>query len=113
MMEIYNYKAKVIRVIDGDTVKLNIDLGFNVNWETNARMAGINAAELKATDALLKESADKAKQYLETMIKPNDSVTIKSKELDKYKRPVVEIITKQGVNLNEDLLKKGIVKSYK
>jgi micrococcal nuclease len=110
-MELYNYNAIVVRVIDGDTVKLNIDLGFNINWETNARMANINADELKSNDPILKESAQNAKKYLESILKAGDKVHIKSKELDKYKRPIV-IITKQGLNLNEDLLNKGLVKKY-
>ena len=111
-MELFNYKAKVIRVIDGDTVKLNIDLGFTINWESNCRMAGIDTDELKSKDNTLRESALKAKAYLETQLKPGDIVLIKSKALDKYKRPIVQIITGAGLNLNEDLVTKGYAKRY-
>lgn len=111
-MELYNYKAKLIKVVDGDTVKVNIDLGFNINWETNARLAGIDADELNAKDPLLKESAQNAKKYLESALKVGDRIHIISKELDKYKRPVIVIINKDGTNLNEELLNKGLVKKY-
>lgn len=111
-MDLYNYNATVLRVVDGDTVKLRIDLGFYIDWETNSRLAGINADELRDEDPLLKESAYKAKEYLESVLKPGDRVRIRSKSLDKYKRPIVEIIH-NGLNINKVLLEKGLVKEYK
>lgn len=111
-MEKFIYSAKVIKVVDGDTVKLEIDLGFHLTWETNCRLAGINADELKDNNPILKESAQQAKKYLETILSQDDIVTIKSKSLDKYKRPIVEIITKNGVSVNEDLIKSGHAKIY-
>ena len=111
-MELYNYNATVLKVVDGDTVKMRIDLGFCIDWETNARLAGINADELKADDPILKESAYKAKEYMESILKPGDRIRIRSKTLDKYKRPIVELIH-NGVNINKELLEKGLVKEYK
>jgi micrococcal nuclease len=111
-MELYNYNATVVKVVDGDTVKLKIDLGFYIDWETNSRLYGINADELKADDPSLKESAQKAKAYLETVLKPGDRVLVKSKALDKYKRPIVHITTKSGLNVNESLVSEGHAKPY-
>lgn len=111
-MEKFIYSAKVIKVVDGDTVKLEIDLGFHITWSTNCRLSGINADELKDRNPLLKEAAQIAKKYLETILPEGEIVTIKSKSLDKYKRPIAEIITKNGINVNEDLIKSGHAKLY-
>ena len=41
----YNYEAKVTRVVDGDTVDCDIDLGFGIHTHQRIRLAGINAPE--------------------------------------------------------------------
>ena len=41
----YQYRAKVVRVVDGDTVILSVDLGFRVQHEISVRLARINAPE--------------------------------------------------------------------
>lgn len=110
-MELYNYNAHIVKVIDGDTVKAKIDLGFYMTWETNIRFYGINSDELKSDDPTLKESALKAKAYLETILKPGDKVRISSKSLDKYKRPIATIY-KNGANINEQMVSNGHAKPY-
>lgn len=112
-MELYNYKAKVVKVIDGDTIKLKIDCGFNIEWVSNCRLAGINSDELKDANPELKESAFKAKSFMESLLLENDVVTIKSTALDTYRRPIVYIIRKDGLNVNECMLKEGMAKPYK
>ena len=47
----YKYSATVIKVVDGDTVDLNIDLGFKLRFQLRGRFAGINAPEGKQTEA--------------------------------------------------------------
>jgi micrococcal nuclease len=111
-MELYNYKATVVKVIDGDTVKLNIDLGFNMSWTTPCRLAGVNTDELKAKDIVLQESAKGAKTFMEFLLKEGAKVIIKSKSLDKYKRPIVILQTENGMNINEELVLKGYAKPY-
>ena len=41
----YNYNAKCVRVVDGDTIDAMIDLGFGVHIKKRIRLAGINAPE--------------------------------------------------------------------
>lgn len=108
----YEYKATVIKVVDGDTVKLKIDLGFCMNWETNCRLARINTDELKSLDSILKESAKSAKEYLEKCITIGEHVRIYSVSLDKYKRPIIELYKNNGKNVNEDMLTSGHAKHY-
>ena len=46
----YTYKAKIIRVIDGDTVDALIDIGFHVHVKKRIRLYGINAPESRTRD---------------------------------------------------------------
>jgi micrococcal nuclease len=91
----YTYKAKVGRVIDGDTVVLEIDLGFNIFHVMSCRLLGVNAPELNAKDEETQFYAVKSKEFLMSLLPVGKIVTIKSKKLDKYGRALVLI---DGVN---------------
>ena len=58
----FTYAAKLIEVIDGDTVDLLIDLGFGVHVKERCRLYGIDAPEMPT------ESGKAAKAYLETLL---------------------------------------------
>ena len=106
----YNYKAEVIRVIDGDTIKLRIDLGFRTFIEANCRIYGVNAPELHSKNAGEKFRANAAKEWVEEELIEGDRVTIDSKQLDKYGRPLVTLWYSRGfdiVSLADMLIKKG------
>lgn len=106
---LYHYKAKVIRVVDGDTVRLNIDLGFTVSWESNCRLHGINAPELNSLNDTEREVAQHAKQFLMDQLKAGDLVYIKSEKLDKYGRPLVKLYYGDAqVLVNDELLSNGL-----
>ena len=49
------YQAKVVNVVDGDTLDLLVDLGFNVHHNIRVRLHGINTPESKTTDIKEKE----------------------------------------------------------
>ena len=91
----YTYKAEVIRVIDGDTVVLNIDLGFKIHHITPCRLAGINAPELNSKDEKTRAAAVQSRDYLESLLLGME-VTIISKKLDKYGRPVVYFLAESN-----------------
>jgi micrococcal nuclease len=50
MIPDYQYKATVIDVHDGDTVRLDVDLGFRVHFNLQSRLYGINAPELNTVE---------------------------------------------------------------
>jgi micrococcal nuclease len=81
----YTYKAKINRVVDGDTVNLTIDLGFRLNYTCNCRLAGINAPEMST------DEGKKSKMVLDMIIPKNWDLIIHSTGLDKYGRPIVII----------------------
>ena len=95
----YTYKAKLNRVVDGDTVNLTIDLGFRLTYTANCRLAGINAPEMNT------EEGKVSKVALMQML--TSEFTIESTGLDKYGRPVVKI-----GNINEKMIQDGYAQRY-
>lgn len=107
----YNYNAKVERVVDGDTIVLNIDLGFTVHWRSSCRLWGINSPELNSKDKDERIRALEAKQYLIDRLKVGSNIIINSRKLDKYGRPIVQIII-DGIDLNNEIVEKGLAVRY-
>ena len=60
----YQYKVKLDRVIDGDTIDCYIDLGFNINTKKRVRFAGINTPESRTRDLKEKKRGLAAKARL-------------------------------------------------
>lgn len=67
----YEYKARVIRVVDGDTVDVDIDLGFGI-WMNNerVRIMGIDTPESRTRDKIEKQFGLAAKARLEELLGP-------------------------------------------
>jgi len=97
---VYEYRAKVDRVVDGDTVDFIVDLGFNVQIKIRGRLAGVDTPErghgqwafageectkLLKSVAEIKHIRDGAEDGLEWW------VTIKTNKTGKYGRWIVEI----------------------
>lgn len=108
---LYFYKATVERVIDGDTIVLVIDKGFYDFSKKSVRLFGINTPELRSSNPEEKKKAKEAKSFLEGILTVGTKVIIKSKELDKYGRPIA-VIYLDDVNINEVLLNSGHAKAY-
>jgi len=60
----YEYAATILRVVDGDTVEAEVDLGFDVRHRMKLRLFGINAPEMKTPEGL------PAKQHLIALLHP-------------------------------------------
>lgn len=109
----YEYKASLVRVIDGDTVELDIDLGMNVFVREKVRLAGIDTPE---TYGVKKESEEyklgmAAKVRIHQLLYNAVLViqTTKDKK-GKYGRYIVSIIA-NGQNVGDILLKEGHAKA--
>lgn len=105
----YYYNSRVEKVIDGDTVRLDIDLGFTVHWKSNCRLYGVNTPELRSKDPQEKMKALEAKQFLIDNLP--EQVVIHSRELDKYGRPLVDIYV-EGRLINDEIIEKGFSQNY-
>lgn len=102
----YDYKATLERVIDGDTVVLNLDLGFYVTHQVHCRLAHINAPE-RGTPG-----ADAATTWATQLLTNATSITATTyKVADKYGRWLAVIFV-DGVNMNERAVELGYAVPY-
>tara|TARA_R100000700_G_C3179519_1_gene156251 strand:+ start:5691 stop:6029 length:339 start_codon:yes stop_codon:yes gene_type:complete len=106
----WEYYAEVLRVVDGDTVDVRVDLGFNVHYKVRVRMHGINAPESRTRDKEEKIRGLAAKERLEQLI-DGKRVTLKSHGVGKFGRCLGEI-TVGSINVNAQLLKEGHAIAY-
>ena len=102
----YEYRCKVVRVIDGDTVDVDIDLGFGV-WlkKERVRLYGIDTPESRTRDLEEKKRGLAAKERVKCILAENETFEVHSEELGKYGRVLGSIyITK--LNKKDFLTKK-------
>ena len=111
----FQYNTTIDRVIDGDTVKLNVDLGFNVSVIIDFRLLGINAPEVKgATRATGMAST----QHLMMLLAQGALTVMSSKPLktDKYGRWLVDITVTRpdqtSFNANQQMILDGFADVY-
>lgn len=108
----YEYNAKLIRVIDGDTIDASIDLGFDVWVKKRIRLYGIDAPESRTRDLEEKKRGIETKEKLQQLLDANDGVfVVRSEGVGKYGRCLGVIII-DGNNINESLVKEGYAKEY-
>ena len=111
----YEYKATVKRIIDGDSLVLDIDLGFYMFMnETKIRLYGLDTPEMNSEDPLLRLQAIMAIRYLYDNLQVGEKVTIKTvlDKREKYGRLLATIITNDGLNINEGLIQNKLAVSY-
>ena len=79
----YEYRCKILKVVDGDTVDVDIDLGFGV-WlkKERVRMMGIDTPESRTRDKVEKLFGLSAKQYVKDNM-PTNSMQILKTEIDR------------------------------
>tara|TARA_B100001057_G_scaffold272417_2_gene272767 strand:+ start:354 stop:776 length:423 start_codon:yes stop_codon:yes gene_type:complete len=106
-MMMYEYSVKVVKVIDGDTVDVDIDLGFGV-WihKERVRLHGIDTPESRTSDATEKVFGLKAKAFLEKWVTAGD-VTLRTKTYDakgKFGRILGELWYAGENNINQKMI---------
>lgn len=109
---LYNYKAFVTAVYDGDTCTVDIDLGLKC-WvkKEKIRLARINAPELRGSE---RDEGLVSRDYLRELILNKNILlqTIKDKK-EKYGRYLGEIWIESGskqINVNDLMMKKGFAR---
>lgn len=107
--EDYVRNARVLKVIDGDTVDLDTDLGCDMHIYQRIRLNGINAPE-KNTKA-----GKDAKAFLERLLLGHDTIVIKTHkdEKEKYGRYLAELyLPDNPISVNQQLIDAGQAKEY-
>jgi micrococcal nuclease len=113
----YQYYVKEIKsVVDGDTIDVVIDLGFNILFEQRVRMAGIDTPESRTKDRFEKSLGIESKEYLKKHLKDAKSVVIKTEKMDsseKYGRILGWVyINGDTVSLNDMMINDGYAWGY-
>jgi endonuclease YncB( thermonuclease family) len=93
--------AVVVEVIDGDTIKCQVDLGFKISLLTNVRVAGCNSPELPTPAGVL------ALNFTRSLVQPGAVLTLDSKRLDLYGRAEAVVTLADGSDLAARLLGSG------
>ena len=110
--QMYYYKIELLRVVDGDTIDVRIDLGFNVWHKCRVRLVGINAPESRTRDKEEKKRGLAAKSWLiDKLESAEDELEMKSYGVGKYGRVLGEIYINE-VNINELMVKEGHAVKY-
>ena len=109
----YTYKIKeIIRVIDGDTIVVSIDLGFNLSLTQPVRIKGINSPEMRSSNPQEKVLALAAKTFVEGWLQGKALLITTTKD-DKYGRILGDIIcSKTKENLSDVMITTGHAKVY-
>tara|TARA_R100000458_G_C8237607_1_gene217509 strand:- start:448 stop:795 length:348 start_codon:yes stop_codon:yes gene_type:complete len=106
----YTYKAILDRVVDGDTIDANINLGFDITIHKRIRLAGIDTPESRTRDLEEKKRGLASKQRLIELLGEGNFV-LESKEVGKYGR-VLGTILVDDININETLVEEGFAVEY-
>ena len=106
----FYYKVEVLRVVDGDTVDVRIDLGFNVWHKCRVRLMGINAPESRTRDLEEKKRGLAAKQWLIDKV-DSKAVEMQCLGVGKYGRVLGELYINK-VNINQLMVKEGHAEQY-
>lgn len=113
----YEYQVKkVLKVVDGDTIDVDIDLGFSISYTQRVRLAGIDTPESRTRDkkekALGLESKDKLKKAIDAATK----IVIKTEKPDsseKYGRILGWVFLDDNkVSINQTLIDEGYAWGY-
>jgi len=107
----YYYKVEVLRVVDGDTVDVRIDLGFNVWHKCRVRLMGINGQESRTRDLEEKARGLAAKSFLVDTLELSDDIELQSHGTGKYGR-VLGTFFNNGVDINQLMVKEGHAIEY-
>ena len=118
IVKMYEYKCKVKRVVDGDTMDVVLDLGFDIFHACRVRLAGIDTPESRTRDLDEKARGKLSKAYLKETIK-GKKIVLKTKIKDakgKFGRVIAEVWAEfeEGSmrNVNELMIKEAYAVKY-
>jgi len=116
----YNYKINLLRVVDGDTIDAEIDLGFDVKVKKRIRFMGMNAPESRTKDLEEKAKGLAAKDRVKQLLEGCKNIQLKSHGVGKFGRCLgelhIDIVDGQEsvtmISVNELLIKEGHAVEY-
>ena len=108
----YEYSATLVKIVDGDTVDVLIDLGFNTTKKERVRLLGIDTPESATKDLAEKKLGIEAKEYIIQWFTKNTPFRLQTTKDDKYGRILGVFTGLDGKTLNTRLVDEGYAWAY-
>ncbi len=113
----YEYFVKEVKnVVDGDTIDVIIDLGFDILFASRVRLAGIDTPESRTTDKAEKALGIEAKEYLKKHFKDAKTIVIRTEKMnssEKYGRILGWVyVNGESESLNNKMINDGYAWGY-
>lgn len=104
----YEYRAEIIKVVDGDTVDVDLDLGLDVHINVRLRLVGINTPEHGTA------AGDAATKYARYLMPLGSVILVQTRkdQTEKYGRYLAVVTNAKGWVVNERMIAKGHAVSY-
>ena len=111
----YTYFVKSVdRVVDGDTIDISIDLGFDLTKKERVRLAGIDTPEKRTKDQKEKEMGYQATEFLEMHLMEATKLTVKTEKDGKFGRMLGWVYKSETdtTSINQIMIDKGYAWAY-
>ena len=110
----YEYACKVERVVDGDTIDVDLDLGFDIIYKCRVRLYGIDTPESRTRDKDEKARGKLAAKFLQDAISNGNHVILQTQLKDskgKFGRVLASVIV-DGIDINQQMIEKYMAVKY-
>jgi micrococcal nuclease len=113
----YEYRVKkVTHIVDGDTIDVDIDLGFDISFHSRVRLAGIDTPESRTRDLKEKALGLESKEYLKKRLEAAKNIVIRTEKVnssEKYGRILAWLyVDGESNSINHEMIEKGYAWGY-
>jgi micrococcal nuclease len=105
--------ASIARVVDGDTLDLDLDLGFSITLRQRVRLIGIDAPEVRTRDAAEKTRGLQAQAFVVEWFQRPGLVWVRTTKEEKYGRMLADLYREGEPSLCTELLTLGLAVPYR
>jgi micrococcal nuclease len=110
------YVKEITKIVDGDTVDVVIDLGFDISFTTRVRLAGIDTPESRTKDLAEKALGLESKAYLASILEGAENIVIKTEKInstEKFGRVLGWLYVNGEIDsVNSEMINKGYAWKY-
>jgi len=110
----YEYGCKVTRVVDGDTIDVDLDLGFDIIYKCRVRLYGIDTPESRTRNKDEKVRGKLAAKFLQNAISNGENVILQTQLKDskgKFGRVLASVLV-DGININQQMVTNHLAVRY-
>jgi|TARA_R110002072_G_scaffold189522_1_gene346610 micrococcal nuclease len=110
----YEYGCKVTRVVDGDTIDVDLDLGFDIIYKCRVRLYGIDTPESRTRNKDEKVRGKLAAKFLKDAISNGKNVILQTQLKDskgKFGRVLASVVV-DGININQQMVTNHLAVRY-